>query len=56
MLHITARLPGYIAGSVEIAADHPPMVEITLIPVPAAQQSVTVQADKTEPACRSIQQ
>lgn len=45
LLHITARLPGYITGSAEIAANPPTIVEFTLIPVPAAQQSVTVHAD-----------
>jgi hypothetical protein len=45
LLHITARLDGYITGSAEIPANYPSIVEITLIPVPVAQQSITVHAD-----------
>ncbi len=48
LLQITARLPGYVTGTAEIPASQGTTVEITLIPVPTAQQSVTVQASDTK--------
>jgi hypothetical protein len=48
VLHITARLSGYVTGTVEIPASQGAMVALTLIPVPTTQQSVTVQASDTK--------
>jgi len=48
LLHITARLSGYVAGTAEVPASQGAMVAITLIPVPTTQQSVTVQASDTK--------
>jgi hypothetical protein len=48
LLQITARLSGYVTGTVETAASQGAMVQITLIPAPTTQQSVTVQASDTK--------
>jgi hypothetical protein len=42
LLQITARLPGYVTGTA-VPTGEGATVEITLIPIPTAQQSVTVQ-------------
>ena len=48
LLSITARLSGYVTGTLEIPTGQRETVEITLIPVPTAQQSITVQASDTQ--------
>ena len=48
LLHVTASLPGYVAAGADIASSQQSTVEITLVPVPAVQQSVTVQAGNTQ--------
>ena len=47
-LHVTATLPGYLAGAVDLALGQTSMVEITLVPAPTAQQTVTVRASNTQ--------
>ncbi len=48
LLQITARLSGYVTGTAETPAGQEAMVQITLIPAPTTQQSVTVQANDTK--------
>ncbi len=47
-LHLTASLPGYLSASAEVTGNGESIVEITLVPVPADQQSITVQAGNSQ--------